>query len=440
MSDNTKALENLLKQVSDMQKAVEAKSDKAEIEKRMTDIVEKRLAAQKTAMIEEMRKGEFEPRPVEIDHPNREMLICKSDDPKVRSFQKWNDDVLILSTLLKKHPTKLDMWRKQAEGVSEMKKAMDSATANEGNEWIPTEFSAELHDRVRLALKVAGLFSGLDMPSDPYKMPLVKSDATAYFTPENTADTGTKITASTPGTNNLQLISKKLAARVLFSEELREDSIVPVLEFVKNNMAIAHSVALEDGIINGDTAGTHMDADVTASTDARKMFNGLRKDAQDSKQVSLATLSTANLRSMRGNMGKYGVDPSKLAWIVSAKGYMKMLGIAEVLTVDKYGPSATILSGELAKLDGIPIIVSEKVRDDLNASGVNDATTNSKGEVLLAYVPAFILGNRRKLTARARFDEENDQQILVTTARWAFDSWLTVTSEFVVIEGVALVV
>jgi len=183
-----------------------------------------------------------------------------------------------------------------------------------------------------------------------------------------------------------------------------------------------------------------MDSDVTSATDARKAWDGLRKMAQDSNQVSLSTLSLANLRSMRSKMGKYGVDPSKLVYIVSASGFIKLLGIDEVVTLEKYGPNATVLTGELGRIDGIPIVVSEKMRDDLNASGVNDATSNSKGLVLLAYIPAFVLGNRRKVTVKSWVDVENDQQALVATWRGAFESWLTESEEDIVIEGVNLAV
>jgi len=49
-----------------------------------------------------------------------------------------------------------------------------------------------------------------------------------------------------------------------------------------------------------------------------------------------------------------------------------------VRTVDKYGQFATVLNGELGKIDGIPVIVSEKIRENLNASGVYDGTTTTK--------------------------------------------------------------
>jgi hypothetical protein len=67
-----------------------------------------------------------------------------------------------------------------------------------------------------------------------------------------------------------------------------------------------------------------------------------------------------------------------LAWIASIASYYKMLGLTEVLTLQNYGPQATVLQGELGKFDSIPIIVSEYQRQDLNASGVYDGVTKTK--------------------------------------------------------------
>jgi hypothetical protein len=68
------------------------------------------------------------------------------------------------------------------------------------------------------------------------------------------------------------------------------------------------------------------------------------------------------LRGNRKKMGKYGVDPNELAHILSINEYIDLLSDTAVFTLEKYGPNATILTGELAKVDNVPVIVSEAVR------------------------------------------------------------------------------
>ena len=164
----------------------------------------------------------------------------------------------------------------------------------------------------------------------------------------------------------------------------------------------------EDAIINGDTSGT-FDADTVANIDSRLAWDGLRIYAHKGSydMVDLSTFSTSNLLAMRSLMGKYGVNPNKLAWIVSVKGYSKFLSLPETMTMDKYGPKATILTGEQGKFLGSPIIVSEAVREDLNDTGVYDGTTTTYTEVILVYTPAFVLGTLKDV----RFEPYRDPSV-----------------------------
>ncbi len=332
------------------------------------------------------------------------------------------DDIYIASKLLRRDPRSLKMWGEFAREASELRKAMDAATSEEGLEWIPTGFSRELIRKVKLALKVATLHGRFVMPTNPFKLPIDGADATAYLTAESTSDTATKITASTPGTKNVTFDAVKLACRVLVSTELEEDSVVAILPLLRDKIVQALAEAQENATINGDTAGTHQDSDVTSAADVRKAWDGYRKLALASAKVDCSTFDISNLRAIRAAMGKYGVNPNNLAWIAGISVFNKMLGLEEVVTADKYGSNATILTGELAKLDGIPVIVSEFVREDLNASGAHDGTTTDRTVLPLVYRPAFLYGDRRNITLRVSHElyMETDQDVAIATQRLDF--------------------
>lgn len=439
-------LEGILKKVHDLSAEVKvlkekkASPDQEKLEKRLLDIESDRTKLRQE--FEVARRGRFEADDESETSERKnasQILVAKATDARALEFQKFNDRVYLLSKILKVHPSRLNYWKQgmKHDGVSELKKAMDTATSQEGAEWIPTQFSADLNDRVRLAMKVAGLHKHIPMPTNPFKLPVAGADGTGYLIGESGADgTDDKITASTPGTANLTLTAKKLAARILYSEEVSEDSIIATSDYVLDQIAQSLANAIEDAIINGDTSGTHMDNDVTAATDRRKAFNGYRKSAQDANQTSLASFTTTQLRAMRAKMGKYGVYPNKLAWITGPKGYAKFLSVAEVLTVDKYGSLATVLTGEIGKFDGVPIIISEFIRETLGTTGVKDSTSAIATEVLLVYLAAFLIGDRRKVTIKTWEDIERDQTVVVGTVRHAFGSLYDVTTEPVAVEGV----
>ena len=124
----------------------------------------------------------------------------------------------------------------------------------------------------------------------------------------------------------------------------------------------------------------------------------------------------------RKKMGKYGVDSSGIVHIVGIGSYVNLLADANLLTVDKYGPNATILTGELGRVGGIPIVVSEYVQSDLNATGVYDGVTTTKTIAITVDPSAFLIGNRRSMTVQLLTElyAEYDQDAIAVTHRKAF--------------------
>ena len=378
--------------------------------------------------------------------------------PDVEELAKLNDYAVITAMLSAGRNVELDTeekvagfiqsriekpktkgWADWKDHYTQLSKALDSATSAEGLEFIPTGFSRDLIDRVRIAAAVGQLFPEINMPTDPFKLPArAFARQNAVKLSESTADAASKATAKTPGTRQVTLDAQKLGVRVLWSLELDEDSIIAMAPFLRDEIIEGLAYGLETAYLNGDNSGTHMDNDTNGgSADlAEKTWAGLRKHAQaNSLTTDLATFSTANLRVLRGSLGKYGADPRDLAWIVSVKGLIKMLGLAEVITVEKYGPLATIVTGQLASLDGIPVVVSEHMRDDVAATGVNTVGgPNTLSNLVLANRRAWIRGVRRAPTIKTKEDIETDQLIAVVTWRGDFQRVLG-TAETHTVQG-----
>ena len=304
---------------------------------------------------------------------------------------------------------------------SELSKALDTS---QNSEFVPTQFSARLLDDVRLQLRFAALFQRLALPRSPFTNPVKGARQVAYLVPESTSDTSGKIPTSDPLSRAITFTAIKIAVRCTFSDELAEDSIVPILPWVRGELVQAMADAEEDAVFNGDDSTTHQHSDVTAANDRRKAFKGMLKHSGGSSgnaAVDISTLNTANLRSIRKKMGRFGAQSNNLAWGVSISAYIQMLSLTEVLTVDKFGPQATVVSGELAKFDGAPVIVSEFVRSDLNTSGVYDGATVTDTEVFLVHTPSFIFGDVGAAKAESDRDIETQQTIVVTSRRTSFE-------------------
>jgi predicted phage gp36 major capsid-like protein len=292
----------------------------------------------------------------------------------------------------RKHDLFRDQWQS-------MMNALDVDTSGEGGTWVPTGIGASMHEMVRASGKVAPLFSRIDIPTNPWKWPIEGADAVAYRVGEPTSDTATKVTVSTPGTGAATFDAEIFGARTLFSRSVEADSAIAILPFVRNKIARAFVNAEEMAILDGDADGTHQDTDVQAlgATDVRTAWDGLRKKAIAQTVVTATTTTAANLIAIRGGMGKWGVNPTELAYVIGVSAYHDLIGDTTLLTVDKMGPNATILNGMVGSVAGVPVIVSEFVREDLNATGVDDGITATKTYNLCVNRNEWAIGQRMAL-------------------------------------------
>lgn len=118
----------------------------------------------------------------------------------------------------------------------------------------------------------------------------------------------------------------------------------------------------------------------------------------------------------RGPLGTYGVRPSDLTYITDVGTYIKSLGIAEFHTLDKLRPQATWLNGQLAQVDGIPVIVSEQMAKS-DADGKVTDGGNTKGRPLVVNRPQWCLWFRRELMIETKRDIQKRQSIMLVRMR-----------------------
>jgi HK97 family phage major capsid protein len=349
----------------------------------------------------------------------------------VRTFQNTVADMVLFGGLIDKAATSSGDAFEVARSHRAFKsrwanilRAMDVDTSAEGGTWVPTGIGASLHEKVRAAGKIAALFPRVDIPTNPWKWPIEGADLNAYRVGEPTLDSANNVTASTPGTVAATFDAEIFGARTLFSRSMEPDSAVAILPFLRMKIVQAFVDAEEKAILDGDADGTHQDGDVTLSTDPRTAWDGLRKRAIAESVGTATSASVANLAVVRKAMGKWGLNPADLAFIVGVSNMHGLLADTNLLTVDKMGPNATILNGMIGSVYGIPVIASEHVRENLNASGVYDAITTNKTYMLCVNRGEWAIGQRTALDIE--FDDspyrEAYQRLAVAFMREDFQS------------------
>jgi HK97 family phage major capsid protein len=362
--------------------------------------------------------------------------LPKEEIEKVKALKESVDVAVLCAKIFK---TDVKSTKFYQEELQFSLKAFGIAPGTDGFEWIPTIVADSYIDEFNLDRKISGLFMEVKMPSNPYKWPVLTNGAIARKTGVATAPG-----KQTFKTDHIQFDAVKLASRYELPEELNEDSAPDVVKAIRQELMEGQEKAMEIAILEGDTEAElhHFSQlpDVASGTTVASIhaetpetaFDGVRKRLMAAGAAATVdaggnAVSETELSQARGKMGKFGVDPSALVYIVGPKVYNQMIQLDDVRTIEQYGGQATVLSGELAKYEGAPVIVSEWCREDLAANGKNGETAaqNTKGSVILVNRKRWFTGLRRAIQVKVENNKtEMDVLDLVSFCRKAFQATL----------------
>ena len=327
-------------------------------------------------------------------------------------------------------------WRTNLAGAradlyESIGRALDSVTAGAGDELTFTGETSEMWRDVHLATSVVSLFGSIMMPTDPFQIPYDFGDVNWYRGTPNVAPT-----SSTPGTGRQTLTAAGLAAMIGWSYDLDEDAVIAVLPELRATLIRNAAEVLDNVVLNGDISddATNINADGatagslsgSAGQDHYLVFDGLIHiplvDNTGQRNNHNAAVSDDMFNEVRATLGKYGVRPSECAFVMDVNTYIRALSIENFRTVEKLGPNATQLTGQLGDIEGIPVIVSEQMlladTDGKVSSGGNGADT---GRVLVVNRNMYRLGFKRDLMIESERDIQKQQTVLVASMRVAFE-------------------
>lgn len=313
-----------------------------------------------------------------------------------------------------------------------VKKAMADVTG-QGGDWVPDIVASDYFRDFEVTGVVAAQFAEVNMPSPDYVQPKLTVGARPYLAGANGTDDPAQYTASNITTDKQTISARKFAVLVKAEDDIVDDSIIPMLPTIMQEIAAAQADGYDDAIINGDTATSSVDAFGTwntrgrwgsanaGSADHRKAFIGLRALAYDRAatvdQGSGQTVAKI-LEELVGGMGENAA--SNLVMFVSPEVFFRKIMVdTNVLTVDKFGSNATILRGQVAAVGGVPIIMTRWVSADLAATGLYTGS-GSKSGVVVADRAAFRRYTRRQLMIESGKDSARGQYSMVATTRRTF--------------------
>ena len=309
-----------------------------------------------------------------------------------------------------------------AKGVMEKVKAMSGVAVSSAD--FEQVVSTNIERDIQNELVLAPLFREIPMTSATQIIPILPDSGYAEFTANqaasgssphgNLAQRGDAYNPGSAGGIDMTertLSTKKLISKSFIGNETEEDAILPILPLIRESMVRSHARAIENAILVGD------DADGAFGTSGAS-FEGLcHLAANDSNTTQPSgtfaatdAVTAADLLSLRKAMGKYGVNPSEVVYIVSQDVYYNLLQDAEFQDVNLVGDMATKLSGEIGQVFGSRVLICDEFA----------AKAHSKFNAVAVYPRNYVMPRLRGVTVESDYDVENQRRVLVASQRLGF--------------------
>ena len=287
--------------------------------------------------------------------------------------------------------------------------------------WVPEVLSADLMRYLEIRGSVLPNVRNFEMPAPIWRSPFTTAAGKAKGFSERTAAISyasgqpayinATVYGETAPFDRATFDAGTFRGVLISTGEFVEESIVPMMAWMFEESMDSIRRAAEDTFFNGDKVSPGIDNDITytvdntGGVDNRTIWNGVRwhntqqassgilVDAQAAGGLDDSDISTA-----RKATGRYGVEASDWLLCCSPASYLDLVDTANVLTMDKVGDRATIVTGQLGSIFGMPIVVSEYVRSDVASTGYRTTTTNNLTMIVGFHRPSYWLGNWRGIT------------------------------------------
>jgi hypothetical protein len=286
-----------------------------------------------------------------------------------------------------------------------------STQAGFGDEWVVTENS-------RLPT--------IEVPqgAESVKIPLEAADPTFYKVAQTASENATTktpdatVTSSKLATDNETITVAKGGARTQWAGEMEEDSVVPFVSQLRQQLERAAGEQMEHVLIDGDTetgATTNINdiGGTPAGTELFLLFNGFRKlplvtaTANATSVGALTDTAFLTIKNLMGAAGKNAADKQRVGFILDPNVYDKVLQLASVKTRDVF-EQATIENGDITSIWGYPVFrsyfmhyLSTTNPYEANTAGKVDLDTqgnNTTGSILLVRWDQWLFGYKRRMT------------------------------------------
>jgi len=272
---------------------------------------------------------------------------------------------------------------------------------------IDQEVSSLIEKEIQNELKVARLFREIPVNGKSTVLPISVDVEPAVFATNATSGNLENRGASDSTYKPKQVIlnAYRLISSTFMDNEVDEQVLINLMPMLVEGVARAHGRAVEGAILNGGGSISGLDG-VAAAATAKHDISG------NAGAGDFNTMTGAQLLAARKEMGKYGLNPSEVTYIVSPNMYYDLLSDSAFQTLDEVGSDLAIrVVGTIGAVFGSPVIVSEEFAAE--SAGVPVA--------FAVYARNYVVPRLRGVTVEQDYEVMNQRRVIVATQSLGFE-------------------
>lgn len=307
-------------------------------------------------------------------------------------------------------------------------RAMDTAdtTALIGAQYVTSMWESAMQAAV-----VAPLIRSFAMTDKTAYIPVFGAPPTPVIYNESTQDDSADYEVQDTAFARVTTTATKFGIHQKWSGELEEESIISFVQGIRAQQEASMGYFTDDIIMNGDTTlaatGNINSDDAQLAANNRYVgFDGIRHAAlvDNTNNVTNAggTLTYAHLLGLRGlcldrtrlhNWG-YPANPGDFVYVVGPEGVETVMNLDELITLDKFGPGASVLNSQIGRIGANPMLTTMAVpRTEADGFVSATASNNTLEQIVAFNRNAYSIGYLRQVTVETYRRPERDQNGIV---------------------------
>ena len=294
---------------------------------------------------------------------------------------------------------------------------------------IDVNVSQAFEEEVRLEQKVAPLFREIQVASGATVLPIAPDTENANFNNTGLETSANLLEEAGASDNNYNvnrvlLQAFRLVSGTFIANDTDEQVVISVLPIITSALARAHAKAIDSAILLGnssfaglvggagtDGSGSFLAGDSTLVTDP---------DASGSSDA----VTSGNLLSIRSEMGKYGMNPADVAYIVGLDQYYNLIADAGFSDVSEVGSDLALKRlGVVGAIYGSPVIATDALAQGTKETGAFTGTA-----ALAVNVRNYVIPRLKGVSIETDYEVAGQRTAIVASQSLGFNELVAGTT------------